>query len=31
MKKTMKYFLTVVALAPNLFLRTQDVVVGSSR
>jgi hypothetical protein len=31
MKKTMKYFLTVVAVAPNLFLRTQDVVVGSSR
>ena len=31
MKKTTKYFLTVVAVAPNLLIRTQDVVVGSSR
>jgi len=31
MKKTTKYSLTMVDVAPNLFLRTQDVVVGSWR
>ena len=29
MKKSMKNILTVIAGAPNLFLRTQHVVVGS--